>query len=178
MCGIAGFYSKQNIFSEDSIYAMTKAMSHRGPDAEGHFISEGIALGHKRLSIIDLEKRANQPMVSACGRYQIVLNGEIYNFQEIANDLTVKLRTSSDTEVVLEAFIQWGPDFVNRLNGMFAMAIYDTKDAKLYLFRDRMGIKPLFYYLDNGNLAFASELKAFYVVKGLKQKLRMKFDSI
>ncbi|MCB0756024.1 MAG: asparagine synthase (glutamine-hydrolyzing), partial [Flavobacteriales bacterium] len=120
-----------------------------------------------RLSIIDLSTAANQPMRSGCGRYWMVFNGEIYNYREIAKELDVKLKTSGDSEVILEAFAKWGPQMVNRLNGMFAIAIFDTSEKKLYLFRDRLGIKPIYVYRKNGIIAFASELKAIKALKEL-----------
>ncbi|MEO5572211.1 MAG: asparagine synthase (glutamine-hydrolyzing) [Bacteroidia bacterium] len=168
MCGIAGFYSRERIFSEEDLRNMTQALSHRGPNAVGHFSDSVAGLGHRRLSIIDLSDRANQPMTSHNDRFVIIYNGEIYNFREIGARLktgnpqneSVTLKTSSDTEVILEAFVKYGVDFVHQLNGMFAFAIYDKTLQELFIFRDRVGIKPLFYYWDGKNFAFASELKA------------------
>ncbi len=168
MCGIAGFYSPKASYSEVDLKKMTDAISHRGPDADGYFMDDVVGLGHRRLSIIDLSDRANQPMISANDRYVIVYNGEVYNFSEISAKLQKdagksafpKFKTSSDTEVLLESFSVRGVEFVNELNGMFAIAIYDKIEKSLYLFRDRMGIKPLYYYYDGENFAFASELKA------------------
>jgi asparagine synthase (glutamine-hydrolysing) len=159
MCGIAGLYHPKGV-SQELVKRMTDAISHRGPDAEGFHVEGNFGLGHRRLSIIDLSTSANQPMASACGRYWIVFNGEVYNFQEVAKELAMQFRTSGDTEVIVEAFAKWGPRMVEKLNGMFAMAILDSHTNKLYLFRDRLGIKPLFVYQKNGMLAFASELKA------------------
>ena len=127
MCGIAGFVSK--IFSKDDLINMTNSIQHRGPDAEGHYFNseKGIGLGHRRLSVIDLSSAANQPMTSHCGRFIMVYNGEVYNYKEVANNLKiVKWKTSSDSEVILEAFVKWGPNFINKLNGMFAIAIFDN----------------------------------------------------
>ena len=105
-------------------------------------------------------------MTSHCGRYIMVYNGEIYNFKEIANKLKkTNWKTSSDSEVILEAFVAWGIDFVHQLNGMFAIAIYDKKENKLFLFRDRMGIKPLYYFYNEKDLIFSSELKAICAIK-------------
>ncbi|MBI4647527.1 MAG: asparagine synthase (glutamine-hydrolyzing) [Bacteroidia bacterium] len=160
MCGIAGYCSKQISVTLDVIEKMTRSMAHRGPDAEGYYSDEYCSIGHRRLSIIDLSEKANQPMFSGCGRYIIILNGEIYNFQEIAKELKINFRTHSDTEVAAEAFVKWGTNFVEKLIGMFAIAIYDTAEKTLYLFRDRLGIKPLFYFHDNKVFAFASEPKA------------------
>ncbi|MFT7153834.1 MAG: asparagine synthase (glutamine-hydrolyzing), partial [Alteromonas macleodii] len=164
MCGLAGMYSPKGV-KRDSLKKMTDVISHRGPDAEGFFIDGSFGLAHRRLSIIDLSSTANQPMQSSCRRYQMVFNGEVYNYQEIAKELDVNLKTTGDSEVVLEAFAKWGPQMINRLNGMFTIAIFDISEKKLYLFRDRMGIKPLFLYRQNGVVAFASELKAIVALK-------------
>lgn len=169
MCGITGYFSNKNVIAESELRSMTQALSHRGPDAEGFYTHQHIGLGHRRLSIIDLSEQANQPMISHSGDSVIVFNGEIYNFQEIGNELGITPKTSSDTEIILEAFEKWGPLFVNKLNGMFAMAIYRISENKLYLFRDRMGIKPLFYLLADGQLVFASELKAITQLSFFKQ---------
>ena len=164
MCGITGYYSPNKGFSEFELHVMTNTLAHRGPDAEGYFINEFIGLGHRRLSIIDLSVTANQPMHSACNRYVMVYNGEVYNYQEIAAELKQKykttFRTTSDSEIILEAYAQYGSDFVQQLNGMFAIAIYDKQKNELFVCRDRMGIKPLYYFWDGENFAFASELKA------------------
>jgi asparagine synthase (glutamine-hydrolysing) len=164
MCGITGYYSPKNAFSESELHEMTNAIAHRGPDAFGYFTNETVGLGHRRLSIIDLSDSANQPMHSADGRYVIVYNGEVYNFREIAAELKqlhkTNFKTSSDTEVILEAYAQYGSDFVLKLNGMFAIAIYDKLKNELFVCRDRIGIKPLYYFWDGENFAFASELKA------------------
>lgn len=160
MCGIAGYYSKESA-SADVVNAMTNAIAHRGPDASGVHIHNGYGLGHRRLSIIDLSSGANQPMHSKCNRFCIVYNGEVYNHREVAKELDIPLITKSDTEVILEAFAKWGTEMITRLNGMFAIAILDKESNKLYLFRDRVGIKPLFVYQNNGIFGFASELKAF-----------------
>src|SRR5580700_10036115 len=124
MCGLTGFYTAGPRFLEADLIRMTDALAHRGPDAAGYYFKGHIGLGHRRLSIIDLSESANQPMVSADGRYLMVFNGEIYNFREIAPQLNVQLRTKSDTEVILEAFAQWGPAMVEKLNGMFTIAIF------------------------------------------------------
>ena len=161
MCGIAGYIS--NKFSKCDLIKMTDVIKHRGPDSEGHYfnLEKRVGLGHSRLSIIDISSSANQPMKSSCGKYVMVYNGEVYNFKDIAKELdSISWKTSSDSEVVLEAFAKWGVEFVNKLNGMFAIAIYDLIDDKLFLFRDRLGIKPLYYYNDENTFAFGSELKA------------------
>ncbi len=179
MCGLAGYFSTENKFSREDLVSMTEALVHRGPDASGYFTDEFTGLGHRRLSIIDLSERANQPMTSAGGRYVIIYNGEIYNYREIGaklnagkkNEASIQLRTASDTEVILEAFALYGIDFVNQLNGMFAIVIYDKKLNELYLFRDRIGIKPLFYYWDSKNFAFASELKSFQKISSIPKEI-------
>ena len=179
MCGICGFYSSSGVFSENDLRKMTSSLAHRGPDADGVFQEGSVGLGHRRLSVIDLSQAANQPMVSHNERFVIVYNGEVYNFKEIEKEFRIqtlpalptgqaggrqdsefRMKTSSDTEVILEAFTFWGVDFVHKLNGMFAIAIYDKAENSLFIFRDRVGIKPLYYYWDGQNFAFASELKA------------------
>jgi asparagine synthase (glutamine-hydrolysing) len=164
MCGITGFYSTDKKFSEDDLHSMTDAVAHRGPDAFGYFLDETIGLGHRRLSIIDLSENANQPMHSSDGRYVMVYNGEVYNYREIATELKHKFkttfRTSSDSEVILEGYVHYGPEIIQKLNGMFALAIFDKHKKELFVCRDRVGIKPLYYFWDGRNFAFASELKA------------------
>lgn len=175
MCGIAGFFSANQVYNSQHLLQMTNCLSHRGPDAEGGFLSNDgrMGLGHRRLSILDLSEAANQPMHSACGRYAIVFNGEVYNYREIARELTIKnpdirFSTTSDTEVVLRAFIENGPGSFAELNGMFAFAIYDKQEGRLILARDHVGIKPLFYYWDKNSFIFSSELKSFRRLQGLK----------
>lgn len=160
MCGIAGYYAANGTPDRSQIELMTKVLHHRGPDAGGHYVGPKTMLGHRRLSIIDLSDKANQPMMSHSGRFVAVFNGEIYNYREVAAELGIEMRTTSDTEVVVEAFEQLGPQFVERLNGMFAIAICEIATQRIWLFRDRMGIKPLFYCIYDGSLVFASELKA------------------
>jgi asparagine synthase (glutamine-hydrolysing) len=156
---------------------MTMTLNHRGPDAEGFFFNCKAGLGHRRLSIIDLSERSNQPMRSADGRYYIILNGEIYNHQEIGAHL-MSVRdagfipaTASDTEILLEAFITFGTDVVHMLNGIFAFVIYDTQKHEIFLFRDQLGVKPLFYYWNGTDLAFASELKAITALSSVSRTI-------
>lgn len=141
---------------------MTDTIAHRGPDAEGFFTAENnkVAIGHRRLSIIDLSDSANQPLFSSCGRYVMVFNGEIYNFKELAEKYNIISGINSDSKVILELFALLGKEFVHELNGMFALSIYDIQEDKLWIFRDRVGIKPLYFYWKNETLIFASELKA------------------
>ncbi|GIV40061.1 MAG: asparagine synthetase B [Thermonema sp.] len=158
MCGIIGLAGKHMPAKAVFTQALD-ALAHRGPDAEGFFQEHDICLGHRRLSILDLRPEANQPMFSRCGRYVCVFNGEIYNYQDLGRQFGLHLRTHCDTEVLIELYARLGDDFVQHLNGMFAIAIYDRHQQRLTLWRDRLGIKPLFYYFDGHTLAFASELK-------------------
>ncbi len=178
MCGIAGYYSTDKKFTKKDLTNITDALSHRGPDACGYFNDNTVGLGHKRLRIIDLSDVANQPMLSHSKRYTIAFNGEIYNYKNIGKELNINFYTSSDTEVILEAFEKWNISFVDKLNGMFAIAIYDKQEKKLYLFRDRMGIKPLFYYWDGKNFAFASELKALTKLNFIKTNKQINKQAI
>lgn len=164
MCGIAGLYFPSGA-REHHLRDMARAIAHRGPDAEGVHVHGAFGLAHRRLSVLDLSTASHQPMCSANGRFVICYNGEVYNFRELRKELNLNTRTTSDTEVILEAFALLGPKMVKRLNGMFAIAILDTVENKLFLFRDRMGIKPLFIYRDGGKMAFASELKAITAVE-------------
>lgn len=169
MCGILGIFRQhQKARPIDRLIfdRMRDAMTHRGPDGAGTWMDPDgtIALGHRRLSIIDLDPRALQPMTSADGRYTLSFNGEIYNYRELRRELEAlgihDWRTTSDTEVLLQAFRRWGIGCLPRLRGMFAFAIWDREARELYLVRDRIGIKPLYYTQDNGRLCFASEIKA------------------
>lgn len=169
MCGLVGFLNVA--FSGNwaaTIRQMNTTLSHRGPDDEGVWIDEaaGIALGHRRLAILDLSPAGHQPMISACGRYVLVFNGEIYNHLQLRQELTVlgaapPWRGHSDTETLLAAFSHWGvAETLERLVGMFALALWDRENRLLTLARDRIGEKPLYYGWVNGALVFASELKA------------------
>ncbi len=183
MCGIAGFWDNTKQLTLSSLKLMTDSLKHRGPNAEGFFEKDAVFLGHRRLSIIDLSDSANQPMTSLCGRYTIVYNGEVYNFKQLKSEIDkqnaqYQWRTTSDTEVVLAAFIHFGHDFVKQLNGMFAIAIYDNVDKRLYLYRDRVGVKPLFYYHQNGLFAFASELKSLLQIAQIKENLTIDKEAI
>ncbi len=165
MCGIAGYISLNNSIASTQLKAASNLLHYRGPDAEGFYYSPDnkVGLAHRRLSIIDLSSSANQPMFSANGRYCIIFNGEIYNFKELTQQLNNKgifLKTKSDTEVILELFVQEGTASFSKLNGMFTFAIFDIQENILTLCRDHVGIKPLFYYFDDQNFVFASELKA------------------
>ncbi len=174
MCGIAGIAgSKVNKNYAQTIQRMTGSMVHRGPDAEGYFMDDGIALGHRRLSIIDLSEAANQPIFDHYKRYSLVLNGEIYNYREVRAELKeYEFRTESDTEVILAAYAKYGPDCLQHLNGMFAFAIWDDQLAELFIARDRLGVKPLYYsILRSGNLIFASEIRSILASDLVPKKL-------
>ena len=161
MCGIAGILSHLED-KEAGVNAMLTALHHRGPDAEGKYSDRLVALGHRRLSIIDLSESANQPMSDPSGNYVMVYNGELYNYKEIKKGLRHKynFQTESDSEVILAAFIHYGVDCVKKFNGNFAFAIWDKVKEQLFLARDHVGIKPLFWYRDQQQFIFCSELKA------------------
>jgi asparagine synthase (glutamine-hydrolysing) len=162
MCGIAGvYYWNESEASTAAVERMNAQMSHRGPDASGIFQDKNLVLGHRRLSIIDLKEASNQPFLSEDKRYALVFNGEIYNFKAIREKLTdFHFRTDSDTEVILAAYLKWGVDCLNLFNGMFAFSIWDSQKEELFVARDRLGIKPLYFYRDERCFAFASELRA------------------
>lgn len=177
MCGIAGFCGNTND-NLKQIRNMCNHMIHRGPDAEGYWSDEtlGITLGHRRLAILDLSDNGAQPMKSASGRYVISYNGEIYNFQYlqdrlIADGYVAHFRSTSDTEVILEAFEAYGLDAVKKMKGMFAIALYDCKEKTLHLMRDRMGEKPLYYGMVNGHFAFASDLYCLTAMEGFQNPI-------
>jgi len=177
MCRITGIWSTDPTQDlERSCLSMRDTLTRGGPDDEGLYIdtSAGLALGHRRLTIIDLTETGHQPMTTHDGRYTITYNGEVYNYRELRKDLEaegVRFRGSSDTEVVLNAFALWGPKSVEKFIGMFAFAIWNSCEKALYLFRDRIGVKPLYYYNKGGIFAFASELKAIHA--GLGRELEI-----
>jgi asparagine synthase (glutamine-hydrolysing) len=164
MCGIVGLVNYDGLdVSFSSLKGMTDAISHRGPDGEGHWHEAGAGFGHRRLAIIDLSVEANQPMISSDQRYILTYNGEIYNFKEIRNELQKKgysFRSSSDSEVVLYSLVEWKEKALLKFNGMFAFSFWDKKEKTLLLARDRYGIKPLYYSEEGNSLCFASEQKA------------------
>jgi asparagine synthase (glutamine-hydrolysing) len=169
MCGIAGILGKNA--KSNVIDDMLIVQHHRGPDYTGKWLKEGVALGHNRLSIIDLSNSANQPFFDETKRYVIVFNGEIYNYIELRKKLesSYNFRTTSDTEVLLAAFIFWGKDCLKYLNGMFSFAIYDSESKSLFAARDRFGVKPFFYHKSNDSFYFSSEIKAIHAA-GIKKK--------
>ncbi|MFZ5530240.1 MAG: asparagine synthetase B, partial [Pseudomonadota bacterium] len=168
MCGIAGIFDTRGSRPvDDALLArMNQAQFHRGPDEGGQHTEPGVGLAHRRLSIIDLSS-GHQPLFNEDGSVVIVFNGEIYNFQPLAQELAAlghTFRTHSDTEVIVHAWEQWGEDCVRRLRGMFAFVIWDRSRQTLFLARDRLGIKPLYYApLADGRMVFGSELKALLV---------------
>ncbi|MFT5548677.1 MAG: asparagine synthase (glutamine-hydrolyzing) [Candidatus Azotimanducaceae bacterium] len=179
MCGIAGVASFQtrNPVSSLGVIAMGGTMTHRGPDASGFWFSDSgrVGLCHRRLSIQDLSESGRQPMASATGRYMTSFNGEVYNYQELRDELRklgARFETNTDTEVILAAVERWGIDSaVKRFIGMFAIAIYDCKEDKLFLLRDRVGIKPLYFLKDNGKLIFASEATGIVKYLGVRPEI-------
>jgi len=173
MCGIAGIIGLGNKDQAGNlIKQMTQKMAHRGPDADGHFVDEGIALGHRRLSIIDLNPESNQPFLDNSGNYAMVFNGEIYNYLEVKKELSdYDFKTKSDTEVVLAAYIKWGAQFLNKLNGMFALAIWDKREKTLFTARDRVGIKPFYYYQKDGLFLFSSEIRSILASDQIPKKI-------
>jgi asparagine synthase (glutamine-hydrolysing) len=164
MCGIGGCITKETGVLPLVLARMGDLMAHRGPDASGRYIDGPVGLCHTRLSILDLSEAANQPMATADGRFVIVFNGEIYNFRQIRAELGsgIPWRTHSDTEVLLQAWARWGGACIERLNGMFAFAVYDARDRILTLVRDRFGIKPLYYARLRHTFVFGSEVKALF----------------
>ena len=176
MCGIVGIGSASRPVAPEVVAVMRDTLRHRGPDDEGLWrATDGsVVLGHRRLSIIDLSPGGHQPMADASGDYQLVFNGEIYNFQELRDELCRaghRFRSSSDTEVLLEAYRAWGTNCLERFNGMFAFALYDHPRRRLFLARDRAGEKPLYYRHADKRLAFASELKALFADPGCPRVL-------
>jgi asparagine synthase (glutamine-hydrolysing) len=176
MCGIAGFIDYNKNSREEVLRKMTDILGHRGPDGSGYSIIEKeaatIGLGHRRLSIIDLSDSASQPM--AFQDLLVTFNGEIYNYESIKKELESlgrSFKTRSDTEVLLQAYAQWGPACNAKFTGMFAFVIYDSKKEQLFCVRDRAGVKPFFYYWNKGLFLFSSELKAFHQHEGFKKEL-------
>ena len=161
MCGINGF----TFPDRDNLRAMNSRLKHRGPDDQGEYVDEHVSLGNTRLAIIDLSPKGHQPMTDRTGRFVITFNGEIYNFKELREALITKrytFRSATDTEVILNLYKENGEKAFAMLNGMFALAIWDKKEKKLVLARDRVGIKPLYYAIQNSHLFFSSEIKALF----------------
>ena len=162
MCGICGLALNPGREVElKRLQAMTRAMAHRGPDGEGFYLEGNLGLGHRRLSIIDLES-GDQPMQNEDGRVQVVFNGEIYNYRELTAELKSRghtFQTRSDTETLVHLYEEMGMEMLHRLRGMFAFALWDRDQKTLFLVRDRFGIKPLYYHQAQGCLYFASEVQ-------------------
>lgn len=164
MCGIVGVYNldREAVFRDD-LKKMAEVINHRGPDGQGYYVSNNLGLAHKRLAILDTSDRGAQPMGSKSGRWVIVFNGCIYNFSELKHELKTKghtFQSETDTEVICEGLDAYGVSFFERLNGMFAIAAFNVTEEKLYLSRDRFGIKPLYYWFNGKTLCFSSEIKA------------------
>lgn len=174
MCGIAGFIGGGDA---ECLHSMVKSIQYRGPDNIGYYFNDNVGLGQARLSIIDVNSRSDQPFFSEDKTAAIVYNGEIYNFQEVKKNLIklnkYKFRTSSDTEVLLYAYLEYGKDCLDHLHGMFAFAIYNFHTKELFLARDRMGKKPLYYHFENKIFVFASEPKALFKHPLVKKELNI-----
>lgn len=175
MCGITGWIAHpgQRVDPE-RLAAMTDCLAHRGPDSAGYFVDGNVGLGHRRLSIIDTSRAADQPLGNEDGSVQVILNGEIYNFQAHVGELERRghrFKTRSDTEVVIHGWEQWGPAVLERLRGMFVLVVYDQKRRQLFVARDRLGKKPLYYTRTTAGFAFASEIKALLVLPGVDRTL-------
>lgn len=175
MCGITGLINLNGEpVSPVILKKMTDAISHRGPDGEGHWIEGNVGLGHRRLAIIDLSPAGHQPMISADHRYVLSYNGEVYNYRELRIDLEAEgvwFRSQTDSEVVLYALARWGTDALLKFNGMFALALWDRKEQTLLLARDRYGIKSVYYSDQSGRFAFGSEQKAITAQPGFRRVL-------
>lgn len=175
MCGITGIFAFNSVgrISLVHLEKATRCLEQRGPDVQDSWFDGVAGLGHRRLSIIDTSPTGNQPMADASGRYRIIYNGEVYNFRSIRKELQQKgvaFRSETDTEVLLYAYIHWGTDFLQRLNGFFALAIYDQEEESLFLARDRFGIKPLVYHTGDDKFLFASEMKSL-LAYGIDRKI-------
>lgn len=177
MCGIAGFTQFSHVFGDEiTLDLMGQAIRHRGPDAGGTYLEKNIGLSHRRLSIIDLSESGNQPLISHDQQYVIVFNGEIYNFLELRENLERQgypFKTHTDTEVILALYEKMGTDCLKEINGMFAFAIWDKKEQSLFIARDRIGKKPLYYYPTDNDVVFASELKAMLTLDTIPREIRL-----
>ena len=176
MCGIIGYINTSVPIDSENFESMRDTMIHRGPDGKGavYFKNNTIALGHRRLSIIDLSENGSQPMLNDKRNVSITFNGEIYNYKELKEELKDKynFKSTGDTEVLLNGYIEWGIDLLlKKLNGMYSFGIWDEQKNKLFIARDRIGIKPLYYYLKNNTFIFSSEIKAIKNYKNFSQKI-------
>jgi asparagine synthase (glutamine-hydrolysing) len=164
MCGICGIVAPDRPPETEAVAAMSELIAHRGPDGDGIFVRDGVALGSRRLAILDLSDAGAQPFSSPDGRLHLVHNGEIYNYRELRAELEShghRFASATDTEVIVAAYREWGERCVERFNGMWAFALWDEDEQRLFCSRDRFGVKPFYYHCDGGRLVFASELKAF-----------------
>ena len=179
MCGIVGIYSygdSQKIWPSQSLELMLNRLAHRGPDDKGMHVEPGLFLGHTRLAVIDLSPAGHQPMSTEDKRYTVSYNGEIYNFKQIRHDLVqrgYRFKSQSDTEVLLYAWQMWGESCLEKLDGIFAFALYDRKERELFLVRDHLGVKPLFYTVHHDQIFFASELMGLFGPLNLCPDLNM-----
>ena len=175
MCGITGQINFDGEpVSPDILKKMTDAITHRGPDGEGHWIEENIGLGHRRLAIIDTSSAGRQPMISADNRFVLTYNGEVYNYKELRSELKAKgyhFKSQTDSEVVLSALVEWSEHALLKLNGMFALALWDRRKKTLLLARDRYGIKPLYYFQSDKSFLFGSEQKAIFAEPSFDRKI-------
>ncbi len=179
MCGICGFLSLNGDYNvtEDILRQMTSAQRHRGPDDEGYLCEAGVGLGFRRLAILDLTPAGHQPMSNEDGTVWLVFNGEIYNFQDLVPTLEQaghRFRSRSDSEVIIHAYEQWGTECLQRFVGMFAFAIWDSRKRTIFLARDRMGEKPLYYWSDGSHFAFSSEVKALLSLPSVPRELNLR----
>ncbi|RME32116.1 asparagine synthase (glutamine-hydrolyzing) [Candidatus Woesearchaeota archaeon] len=175
MCGIVGVIGPHQP-SERILQRMVRALQHRGPDDEGFYRSNGVSLGHRRLSIIDLSSAGRQPLLACDGDVALVYNGELYNYKELRRELVREgyhFSTKTDSEVVLKAYLAWGIGAVERFNGMFAFALWDARSRTAHLVRDRFGVKPLYYTVIGSELFFASEAKALFAHPACKPRLNL-----
>jgi len=176
MCGIVGIISFKSPIDKSSIDAMNSAQFHRGPDDGGTFFDQHVAFGFRRLSILDLSNFGHQPMQSYDGRYILVFNGEIYNYKSIRAILVnkgYKFKSNSDSEVVLNSYIEWGQRCLEKFQGMFSIAVYDKMNSNVFIARDRLGVKPLYYSVVKGRVIFASEVKSLLAYPGLERQVNM-----
>ena len=172
MCGICGF----NFGDKGLIRQMCDEIKHRGPNAAGYYVDKEISLGSRRLSIIDLSNAANQPIYNEDKTIAVVYNGEIFNFRELKKDLQRlghRFYSDTDTEVIAHSYEEYGISCLNHFNGFWGLALYDIKKGLLFLARDRLGVKPLYYYHDADNLVFGSEIKSILLFSEIKRKMNM-----
>ncbi|MFW6232705.1 MAG: asparagine synthetase B family protein, partial [Bacteroidota bacterium] len=180
MCGITGIidHNEKKTISEKTLTNMIRVLHHRGPDSPGAYVSSDLTcgLGFRRLSIIDLSEAGNQPMTTDDGRYTIVFNGEIYNHREIRIELEskgYKYHSGTDTETVLYGYSEWGKDILQKMIGMWSFAIWDDKEKKIFCSRDRIGIKPFYYYDEAGLFVFSSEIKSILNHPSVSRELNL-----